>query len=66
MINVSGTTNTHEAQSKNIINICTKHRSVISIISGSFGVHRQYTHMTDNASNMRAKNFRYKIINIKM
>ena len=38
------------AQSRNIINICTKHRFDSLIISGSYGGHRR--RMMDNAKGM--------------
>ena len=57
MTNVGGATNTYEAQSRNMMNICTKYGFDILIISGSYGGHRQ--HMTydvrwtpDNATGM--------------
>ena len=43
MTNVGGATNTEEAQSRNIVNICTKYRFDILIISGSYGGHRRHT-----------------------
>ena len=45
MTDVGGTTNTYEAQSRNMINICTKYGLDSFIISGSYGGHRQ--HATD-------------------
>ena len=57
MTNVGGATNTYEAQSRNMMNICTKYGFDILIISGSYGGHRR--HMTydvrwtlDNATGM--------------
>ena len=47
MTDVGGTTNTKEAQSRNIINICTEYGFDSLIISGRYGGHRQHT--TDNA-----------------
>ena len=38
-----GATNTLEAQSRNMINICTKYRFDSLIISGSYGGHRRHT-----------------------
>ena len=46
MTNIGGATNTKEAQSRNMMNICTKYGFEILIISGSYGGHRQHT--TDN------------------
>ena len=43
MINVGGATNTWEAQSRNMMNICTKYEINNLIISGSYGGHRQHT-----------------------
>ena len=43
MTNVGGATNTKEAQSRNMINICTKYGFDILIISGSYDGHRQHT-----------------------
>ena len=40
MTNVGGATNTQEAQSRNMMNICTKYGFNILIISGSYGGHR--------------------------
>ena len=58
MTNVGGATNTYEAQSRNMMNICTKYGFDILIISGSYGGHR-HRHMTydvrwtpDNATGM--------------
>ena len=39
MTNVGGAINTKEAQSKNMINICTKYVFNSLIISGSYGGH---------------------------
>ena len=41
MTNVGGATNTKEAQSRNMMNICTKYGFDILIISGSYGGHRR-------------------------
>ena len=43
MTNVEGTTNTQEAQYRNMLNICTKYGFDILIISGSYGGHRRHT-----------------------
>ena len=43
MTNVGGATNTLEAQSRNMMNICTKYGFDILIISGSYGGHRRHT-----------------------
>ena len=43
MTNVGGATNTLEAQSQNMMNICTKYGFDILIISGSYGGHRRHT-----------------------
>ena len=43
MTNVGGATNTKEAQSRNMMNICTKYGFDILIISGSYGGHRRHT-----------------------
>ena len=43
MTNVGGATNTYEAQSRNMMNICTKQGFDILIISGSYGGHRRHT-----------------------
>ena len=43
MTNVGGATNTWEAQSRNMMNFCTKHGFDILIISGSYGGHRRHT-----------------------
>ena len=40
MSDIEGATNTYEAQSKNMINICTKYGFDSLIISGSYGGHR--------------------------
>ena len=40
MTDVGGATNTKEAQSKNMINICTKYGFASS---GNYGGHRRYT-----------------------
>ena len=48
MTDVGGTTNTYEAQSRNMINICTKYGFDSLIISGSYGGHR--LHMTESAN----------------
>ena len=40
---VGSTTNTLEAQSRNMMNICTKYGFDIFIISGSHGGHRRHT-----------------------
>ena len=50
MTDVEGATNTYEAQSRNMINICSKYGFDSLIISGSYGGHRQHT--TDNAKSM--------------
>ena len=50
MTDVGGATNTYEAQSRNMINICTKYGFDSIIISGSYGGHR--LHSTDNARGM--------------
>ena len=42
MTNVGGATNTKEAQSRNMMNICTKYGFDILIISGSYGGHRRH------------------------
>ena len=42
MTNVGGATNTLEAQSRNMMNICTKYGFDILIISGSYGGHRTH------------------------
>ena len=47
MTNVGGDTNTLEAQSRNMTNICTKYGFDILIISGSYGGHRR--HMMDDS-----------------
>ena len=43
MTNVGRATNTYEAQSRNMMKICTKYGFDIFIISGSYGVHRRHT-----------------------
>ena len=43
MTDVGGATNASEAQSRNMINICTKYGFDSSIISGSYGGHRRHT-----------------------
>ena len=43
MTNVGGATNTQEAQSRNMMNICTKYGFDILIISRSYGGHRRHT-----------------------
>ena len=43
MTDVGGATNTLEAQSRNMMNICTKYGFDILIISGSYGGHRRHT-----------------------
>ena len=43
MTNVGGATNNKEAQSRNIMNICTKYGFDILIISGNYGGHRRHT-----------------------
>ena len=43
MTDLVSTTNTQEAQSSNMINICTKYGFDILIISGSYGGHRRHT-----------------------
>ena len=43
MADVGGATNTKEAQSRNMINICTKYGFDSLIISGSYGGHRRWT-----------------------
>ena len=40
MTDVGGATNTYEAQSRNMINICAKYGFDSLIISGSYGGHR--------------------------
>ena len=55
--NVGGALNTLEAQSRNMMNICTKYGFDILIISGSYGGHRRHTaydgqQTTDNAMGM--------------
>ena len=45
MANVGGATNTQEAQSRDMMNICSKYGFSILIISGSYGGHRR--HMPD-------------------
>ena len=57
MTNVGGATNTYEAQSRNMMNICTKYGFDILIISGSYGGHRRHTtyderQTPDNATGM--------------
>ena len=57
MTNVGGATNTQEAQSRNMMNICTKYGFDILIISGSYGGHRRHTtdagrRTPDNATGM--------------
>ena len=37
MTDAGGTTNTKEAQSRNMVNMCTKYEFHILIISGSYG-----------------------------
>ena len=54
---VGGATKTWEAQSRNMINICTKYGFDSLIISGSYGGHRRHTtddsqRTTDNARGM--------------
>ena len=46
MTDVGGATNTYEAQSRNMINICTKYGFDRLIISCSYREHRRHT--TDN------------------
>ena len=46
MTDVGGTTNTKEAQSANMINICTKYGFDSFIISGSYGGHRRQRRTT--------------------
>ena len=43
MTDVWGATNTWEAQSRNMMNICTKYGFDILIISGSYDGHRRHT-----------------------
>ena len=43
MTNVGGATNIYEAQSRNMMNICTKYGFDILSISGSYGGHRRHT-----------------------
>ena len=43
MTDVGGATNTLDAQSRNMVNICTKYGFDILIISGSYGGHRLHT-----------------------
>ena len=43
MTNVGGATNTYEAQSRNMMNNCTKYGFNNFIISGSYGGHRRHT-----------------------
>ena len=57
MASVWGATNIKEAQSRNMMNICTKCGFDILIISGSYGGHRRHTThdgqwTTDNAMGM--------------
>ena len=53
MTDVGGATNTQEAQSRNLTNICTKYGFNSLIISGSYGGHRRHTRRTtDNAMRM--------------
>ena len=57
MTDVGGATNTYEAQSRNMINICTKYGFDSFIISGSYGGHRRHMaddgrRTTDNARGM--------------
>ena len=40
MSDIESATNTYEAQSRNMINICTKYGFDSVIISGSYGGHR--------------------------
>ena len=44
MTNIGGATNTYDAQSRNMMNNCTKYGFNNLIISGSYGGHRR--HMT--------------------
>ena len=53
MANVGGTTNTYVAQSRNMMNICTKFEYNILMISGSYG--GLLRHTTDNARIMAFK-----------
>ena len=46
MTDVGGATNTKEAQSRNMINICTKYGFASLIFSGNYGGHRR--HITDD------------------
>ena len=48
--NVGGAKNSYEAQSRNMINICTKYGFDSLIISGGYSGHRQHT--TDNSWGM--------------
>ena len=50
---VGGTTNTTQAQSRNMIKICTKYEFDSFIISGSYGGHRGHT--TDNVRRKTAR-----------
>ena len=43
MTNVGDATKSQEAQSRNIMNICTKYESDILIFCGSYDGHRQHT-----------------------
>ena len=57
MANVGGATNTWEAQSRNMMNICTKYGFDILIIPGNYGGHRwrntyDVRRTTDNATGM--------------
>ena len=51
MIVAGGATKTREAQSRNMMNICTKYGFDILIISGSYGGHRRQR-QTDKARGM--------------
>ena len=53
MANEGGATNTYEAQSRNMMNICTKYVFDILIISCSYGGQRRHT--TDDATGMAYK-----------
>ena len=51
MTDVGGATNSKQAQSRNMMKICTKYGFDILIISGSYGGHRQ--HRTDDGQHHR-------------
>ena len=54
MITVVGATNTYEAQSKNMMNICTKYGFDSLIISGNYSGHKRHNgrQTTDNTMGM--------------